>query len=123
MLSPHPFNSCDVCGGPLELLHPGGDARLTPESMAPTNHDPGRHGDLYACRDCGTVHQPGLPRGEELAELYRGMSDDAYLSEEAGRRETARRLLDLIQRHVPAGSPWRTWPGRRAATRSSSWPT
>jgi SAM-dependent methyltransferase len=97
-------STCQICGGPVELLHPGGDARLTPESMAPTNHDPGQHGDLYACRDCGTVHQPGLPRGDELAELYRGMSDDAYLSEEAGRRATARRLLDLIQRHVPAGS-------------------
>jgi SAM-dependent methyltransferase len=96
--------TCHICRGPLELLHPGGDARLTPESIAPTNHDPGRHGDLYACRDCGTVHQPGLPRGEELAKLYRRMSDDAYLSEEAGRRETAGRLLDLIQRHVPAGT-------------------
>jgi SAM-dependent methyltransferase len=96
--------ACRICDGPLELRHPGGAARLTPELLAPTNHDPGQHGDLYACRDCGTVHQPGLPRGEELAELYRGMSDDAYLSEEAGRRETAARLLDLIQRQVPAGN-------------------
>jgi SAM-dependent methyltransferase len=96
--------ACHICRGPLDLLYPGGDIPPTPESMAPTNHHPGQHGDLYACRDCGTVHQPGLPRGEELAELYRGMSDDAYLSEEAGRRETAGRLLDLIQRHVPAGS-------------------
>ena len=47
---------------------------------------------------------PGCRAGEELAELYRGMSDEAYLSEEAGRRETAGRLLDLIQQQVPAGS-------------------
>jgi SAM-dependent methyltransferase len=96
--------ACNICAGPLQLLHPGGDARLTPELVAPTNHHPGQHGDLYACGDCGTVHQPGLPRGEELAELYRGMTDDAYLSEEPGRRATATRLLDLIQRHVSAGS-------------------
>jgi len=31
------------------------------------------------------------------------MTDDAYLREERGRRETARRLLDLIERYVPAG--------------------
>jgi SAM-dependent methyltransferase len=49
------------------------------------------------------VQQAELPEGGELHELYRSMADDAYLSEEAGRRETARRLLDLIARHVPAG--------------------
>ena len=60
-----------ICTGPLRLLYPGGEARLTPELVAPTNHHPGQHGDLYACRDCGTVHQPGLPRGEELTEAWR----------------------------------------------------
>ena len=71
--------------------------------LSPTNHRPGEHGDLYACRDCGTVQQPSLPAGDDLHELYRGVEDEAYLDEEAGRRTTARRLLDLIGRHVPAG--------------------
>ena len=31
------------------------------------------------------------------------MRDDAYLAEEAGRRVTARRLLDAIERHAPRG--------------------
>jgi SAM-dependent methyltransferase len=96
--------ACHICGGPLELRHAGGATRLTADLLVPTNHEPGQHGDLYACADCGTVHQPGLPEGEELADLYRGMSDDAYLSEEEGRRATARRLLDLISEHVPAGA-------------------
>ena len=94
---------CDICGGPLELRHAGDGSALTPDMLVPTNHEPGRHGDLYACAHCGTVHQPGLPTGAELAELYREMSDDLYLSEEEGRRATARRLLELIRRHVPAG--------------------
>jgi SAM-dependent methyltransferase len=97
-------HACRICGGPLELRFAGGTASLTPELMAPTTHDPGQHGDLFACGHCGTVYQPGLPEGERLAELYRGMADEAYLSEEAGRRATARRLLDLIGRHMPAGS-------------------
>jgi SAM-dependent methyltransferase len=95
--------ACDICGGPLELRQAGDGSVLTPDMLVPTNHEPGRHRDLYACAHCGTVHQPGLPSGPELAELYRDMSDDLYLSEEEGRRATARRLVDLIRRHVPAG--------------------
>jgi SAM-dependent methyltransferase len=64
----------------------------------------GEHGDLYRCCDCGTVQQPSLPRGTELHDLYREMSDDAsYLAEERGRRRTARRLLNLLGAHVPRG--------------------
>ncbi len=96
--------ACHICAGPLELRHAGGGAALTPDLLVPTNHEPGQHADLYECAHCGTVHQPGLPAGEELADLYRGMSDEAYLSEEKGRRATARRLLDLIGRHVAAGA-------------------
>jgi SAM-dependent methyltransferase len=69
----------------------------------PSCHLVGEHGDLYRCRDCGTVHQPSLPSGAELEDLYREMSDDRYLEEEAGRRRTARRLLDLLAGHMPAG--------------------
>lgn len=96
--------ACHICGGPLELRHAGDGTALTPDLLVPTNHEPGQHGDLYACVHCGTVHQPGLPAGAELADLYRDMSDDLYLSEEEGRRATARRLIDLIGRHVPAGT-------------------
>jgi SAM-dependent methyltransferase len=49
------------------------------------------------------VQQPSLPRGDALQELYREMRDDGYLVEEEGRRRTARRLLDLLARHVPGG--------------------
>ena len=94
---------CRICSGPLELRYPGRPGGATPEAFAPTNHRPGEHADLWACGDCGTVQQAELPEGGELHELYRSMADDAYLSEEPGRRETAQRLLDLIARHVPAG--------------------
>ena len=94
---------CRICGGPVELLYPGAEAPAGASGMSPTCHRPGEHGDLYRCEHCGTVHQPRLPAGEELHDLYREMADDAYLDEEAGRRETARRLLDLIGRHEPAG--------------------
>jgi len=49
------------------------------------------------------VHQPSLPSGTELYDLYRGVNDERYMVEERGRRRTARRLLDRLGRHVSRG--------------------
>jgi SAM-dependent methyltransferase len=92
-------STCAICGGALELAHPGTALRLNADAFSPTCHRTGEHGDLLRCAACGTVHQASLPHGDELYALYRGMRDDAYLDEERGRRATARRLLELIERH------------------------
>jgi SAM-dependent methyltransferase len=94
---------CGICSGPLELRFSGSESAAESGRLSPTNHRPGEYGDLFACRWCGTVQQPSLPAGDDLHELYRGVEDEAYLDEETGRRATARRLLDLIGEHVPAG--------------------
>jgi SAM-dependent methyltransferase len=88
---------CGICSGELVLLHAGTGGVPTAADMSPTCHTPGVHGDLFRCTRCGTVQQPVLPSGRELVDLYRGMRDDAYLDEEAGRRATARRLLDRLE--------------------------
>jgi hypothetical protein len=98
-----PSTGCRICSGPVELAWPGQARERVPDGFAPSCHAPGVHGDLFRCRDCGTVQQPSLPRGGALHELYRDMRDADYLAEEEGRRRTARRLLDLISGHVPAG--------------------
>lgn len=95
--------NCRICDGPVRLLHRGSGATARSEAFSPTNHQPGQYGDLFRCERCGTVEQPSLPHGEALIELYRSMRDDRYLDEEAGRRATARRLLDAIGRHAPSG--------------------
>lgn len=96
--------ACRVCDGDLNL-HVAGNGNGVPlaEAFAPSNHELSAHGDLLACVECGTVQQPQLPNGAELHELYRDMRDDAYLTEEAGRRATAQDLLALIQGHVAQG--------------------
>src|SRR3954452_11518204 len=96
--------ACRVCAGDLSLRVAGTNGH-TPlaEAFAPSLHEPGRHGDLLACVECGTVQQPLLPDGDALHELYREVDDDAYLGEEAGRRATAAHLLDLIGAHVRDG--------------------
>ena len=90
--------TCAICGGELELAFPGTAIACDAASLSPTRHRAGEHGDLYRCLRCGTVHQPDLPVGRELYALYRTMRDDHYLDEEAGRRQTANRLLDRIGR-------------------------
>ena len=96
--------ACRVCAGDLSLRVAGSNGHApVAEAFAPSLHETGRHGDLLACVECGTVQQPLLPAGDELHELYRDMRDDAYLGEEAGRRATAAHLLDLIAAQVPAG--------------------
>jgi SAM-dependent methyltransferase len=91
---------CRICTGPLELRYRGTAVEPTPEGFAPAVHERGMHGDLYRCLECGTVQQPSLPGGDALHQLYRQMSDDEYLREEQGRRQTARRLLDLLAVHA-----------------------
>lgn len=87
---------CRICSGSLRLLYPGSGDGARSEAFSPTCHEPGRHGDLYACDRCGAVQQPSLPRGERLLGLYRAMEDERYLDEEEGRRRTARRVLGLV---------------------------
>jgi SAM-dependent methyltransferase len=101
--SKHGPRRCRICGGPLLFARHGRAAEVLPEAFAPTCHRPGAHGALYRCRECGTIQQPSVPVGEPLLTMYREMSDDGYLAEEEGRRQTARRLLDLLAGHVPEG--------------------
>ena len=95
--------SCRVCSGELRFLLPGAGAPAVADAFSPSCHELGLHGDLLICHECGAVEQPGLPSGEDLHALYRETRDGSYLTEEAGRRATARRLLELIGEHVPPG--------------------
>lgn len=98
-------SACGICAGPLELRYRGAGGAADPSRLSPSCHEPAAYADLYACRDCGTVQQPSLPRGPALHELYREMRDEDYLAEEQGRRTTARRLLDLVAEQVAAAQP------------------
>jgi 2-polyprenyl-3-methyl-5-hydroxy-6-metoxy-1,4-benzoquinol methylase len=95
--------NCGICSGKLRIRYRGGAPSLVSEAFAPSCHSLSGYGDLYACTQCGTVQQPDLPTGQELRELYRNMRDDAYLTEETGRRRTAGRVIDAIERHRSRG--------------------
>src|SRR3954470_22098621 len=95
--------ACRICSGDVTLRIRGRGEPLTAAAFSPSAHGTGLHGDLLVCRECGTVQQPALPAGAELHDLYRDMTDKAYLGEEGGRRATAARLLDLIAPFAPRG--------------------
>jgi 2-polyprenyl-3-methyl-5-hydroxy-6-metoxy-1,4-benzoquinol methylase len=101
-IAPRP-TVCGICRGELELARRGGGSGHEPSAFSPSCHRIGEHGDFYRCRRCGTVHQPSLPRGSALYDIYRAVSDERYMVEERGRRRTARRLLDRLGKYVPEG--------------------
>jgi glycosyltransferase involved in cell wall biosynthesis len=93
---------CGICRGELRLRFPGSLDVYEPQDLSPTSHLPGVHGDILRCQECGTLQQPALLTGD-LSRLYRDMRDVAYLDEEPGRRQTARRLLERIEGQMPGG--------------------
>ena len=108
MAAPH---TCRICAGGLVLKHPGSNDGPSADAFSPSCHTPGAHGDLYACVECGTVQQPSLPAGADLHELYRDMSDGAYL-EEAARRSYRRALALNSQTPRSADLPPPVRPGQ-----------
>ena len=95
--------ACGICSGALELRYVGAAGPPQPGDFAPSCHRPRAWSDLYRCRECGTVQQPQLPAGDDLAELYREMGDADYLAEERGRRATSNWILDLVERRRSPG--------------------
>ena len=95
--------ACRICSGDLTLRVRGRGEPLTAAALSPSAHATGRHGDMLACVECGSVQQPVLPKGAALHDLYRDMADEAYLGEESGPARDRDRLLDLVGRFVPAG--------------------
>jgi SAM-dependent methyltransferase len=95
--------SCWICGGPdLTLLRrsqlakpiDSGDFRITDAGYGIT-------GSIFRCDRCG-FRQCG-DMGEVLS-FYEGMEDQGYEETRAARALQARRLVDQIARHRPAGS-------------------
>jgi 2-polyprenyl-3-methyl-5-hydroxy-6-metoxy-1,4-benzoquinol methylase len=96
-------NDCCICRGRLTLTQRGDGSTYEPAVFGPSYRRSGAHGDFYRCGDCGALHQSSAPRGSELHDRYRAMSDELYLQEEEGRRRHARRLLDVLASYVPRG--------------------
>jgi SAM-dependent methyltransferase len=68
-------------------------------------------GDIVRCPSCGHMQLDVFPSEGELAAEYARASADDYVEEEAGQRETARRMLAKLERVAAPGrmldlGPW-----------------
>ena len=94
---------CRICSGELELLVRGNGAALTAAALSPSRTPSAATATCSPAASAARSSSRSCPSGDALHDLYREMRDDDYLDEEAGRRATANRLLDLIGAHVPRG--------------------
>jgi SAM-dependent methyltransferase len=67
--------------------------------------------DIVRCPACGHMQLDVFPSEAELEAAYADAASDDYVEEEDGQRESARRMLAKVERHVPPGrlldvGPW-----------------
>src|SRR5436190_2049007 len=98
-------STCAVCGGAALRAHlrVAGDAGT--EGLIPTTDRFGTAlDDIVRCEACGHMQLARFPTDTELAQAYADAASDDYVEEEAGQRETARRVLERIERHAARGA-------------------
>ena len=86
------------------LIYPANAAGDVPVSeFSCTSDRLGQHDDIVRCRDCGLISsRPTMPP-EEIVESYQAMTDDAYLTEEHGRRDLFRWVLERMDGYILSG--------------------
>lgn len=96
--------SCAACGGGPLCPHLAVAGQAGPDGLVPTTTRFGTAlADIVECANCGHGQLEIFPTDEELAAAYAEAESEDYVDEEAGQRETARRVLARIDRHAPDG--------------------
>jgi SAM-dependent methyltransferase len=103
---------CAACGA--DGLEPHFEVRgdMGSAGLIPTTKEFGTAlADIVRCPACGHMQLDVFPSEEELAGAYADAASDDYVEEEAGQRESARRMLAKVERHVSPGplldiGPW-----------------
>src|SRR3954447_7490348 len=98
-----PVAECAACGARDGLephLRVAGDQG--PGGLIPTTDRFGTAlSDIVRCRACGHMQLAQMPMDGELDRAYAAAASDDYVDEEAGQRETARRILSRIEALAP----------------------
>jgi SAM-dependent methyltransferase len=106
------IQQCAACGAAGLEPHFAVRGDVGSEGLIPTVREFGTAlGDIVRCPACGHMQLDEFPSDEALAAEYARASSDDYVEEEAGQRETARRMLAKVERYVPPGrlldlGPW-----------------
>jgi SAM-dependent methyltransferase len=95
--------ACSACGrlGLRPHLRVAVSGPPTPDGLIPSTDRFGSAlADIFRCPSCGHMQLDPMPDEALLARAYAGAQSDAYIEEEAGQRETARRALARIEAHA-----------------------
>jgi SAM-dependent methyltransferase len=94
--------TCVACGGASLEPHLRVAGEMGSDGLIPTTDRFGTAlGDIIRCTTCGHMQLQPMPPEEVLESAYAGAASGDYVDEEAGQRETARRVLDRIAPHLP----------------------
>jgi SAM-dependent methyltransferase len=96
---------CTACGGVDLSPHLRVAGELGDSGLIPTTDQFGTAlGDIVRCPACGHMQLHPLPAEQDLDAAYGDAESEDYVEEAAGQRETARRALARIERHVARGA-------------------
>jgi SAM-dependent methyltransferase len=92
---------CAACGAAGLTPHLRVAGEVSECSMVPTSNRFGTAlGDIVRCPSCGHMQIDRFPPSTELEHAYSRAASSGYLAEQAGQRETARRVLREVERFV-----------------------
>jgi 2-polyprenyl-3-methyl-5-hydroxy-6-metoxy-1,4-benzoquinol methylase len=98
-------HTCALCGSTqAAVLYPAnvtGEASVSEFSC--TSGGLARHDDIVRCLDCGMTSSHPSDTPERIVENYTEMVDEQYLSEEQGRRELFRWVIDRLDGYLLPG--------------------
>jgi 2-polyprenyl-3-methyl-5-hydroxy-6-metoxy-1,4-benzoquinol methylase len=98
-------HTCVLCGSTqATVLYPAnvtGEASVSEFSC--TSGGLARHDDIVRCLDCGMTSSRPSDTPERIVENYTAMVDEQYLSEEQGRRELFRWVIDRLDGYLLPG--------------------
>jgi SAM-dependent methyltransferase len=93
---------CAACGSPGLVAHLRVAGDMGDQGLIPTTDRFGTAlSDIVRCADCGHMQLARMPSDAELESAYADAASDDYVDEQAGQRETARRMLARIEAHAP----------------------
>lgn len=95
---------CSACGSQELRPHFRVSGEIGEAGLIPTTKEFGTAlADIVRCLGCGHMQLERFPSEEELAEEYARAASDDYVDEEAGQRESARRVLARVERYAERG--------------------
>ena len=90
---------CNICGcNSHEILYKSKSAAPKEDKYLITESRPNIPQEIIKCADCGLIYARPFLSQEKLKSFYINMSDEEYKNEESGRRISAKKILNKLEK-------------------------